>query len=692
MDGSPPENLYHQERRRRLAAERTLERTRHELSRAHSALVANADRLSLRYLSERETNLRLSDRQKQVLEQRKEAADKADRARRRLWHALEAMRDGFALFDSSARLVAANSVYLSLFDAASEIGPGATAEELFTVAAEEGAFAIDDDDPDAWVAAQLARWSVDTIAPQVLQTFDGRVIRFQDRRAPDGDIVSLVIDISEDRAREDSLAAARDAAEEVAQAKQAFLARMSHEMRTPMNGVLGLAELLCAQDIDAESHSYAKTIRDSAEALLLIVNDTLDVSRLEADRVTFRHEAFDLEALLCDCLRLAAAGKLAEGVEVALDYPLDAPVMVVGDPGRVRQIVMNLVGNALKFTEAGHVVVRARFAHLGADAAVTIDVEDTGPGIPSDMRTAIFEAFSQVDDGRAQKEGTGLGLTISKGLAERMGGDIAVVDTDEVGACFRLTMRLGLDQEWPGPAAIGGIVAIPPDSGIQGDVMAARLQAAGISVTRSLRGALVLLPSGTRPLPELPAGVPYVVLGARSDVPEAIFAGARACLTLPVTGSDLRAALQPAPGDTLQAPAAPLPTDAAKGAPRILIADDNATNRFLLERMLAQEAYVLDVAKDGAEAVAAYRRTRPDLVLMDISMPVLDGFEAAAAIAALEAERRGTPAPIIALTAHTGEEIGARLTEAGFAAHQTKPVRKDDLLTAMALALAPRTD
>lgn len=658
-------------------AERTLERTRHELSRAHTALVANADRLSLRYLSERETNIRLTDRQKQVLTQRNEAADKADCARRRLWHALEAMRDGFALFDSSARLVAANSFYLSLFDAASEIGPGATAEEMFTVAAEEGAFAIDDDDPDNWVAAQLGRWQADQIDSQVLHTFDGRSIRFQDRRAPDGDIVSLAIDISEDRAREESLSAARDAAEEVAQAKQSFLARMSHEMRTPMNGVLGLAELLCEQGIDEESKSYARTIRDSAEALLVIVNDTLDVSRLDAGRVELREEPFDLEAMLCDCLRLAAAGKQAQGVEVALDYPLNAPTQVCGDVGRVRQIVMNLVGNGLKFTDAGHVLVRVQFAPAEDAGLIVIEVHDTGPGIPRDMRAGVFETFTQVDDGRAHKEGTGLGLTISKGLAERMGGDITIVDGTGTGTCFRLTLRLKLDQPWPQPCSLSCAVAIPPGTGVQGDTLTERLTAAGATVTRSAQGDLIFLPACS-PLPPMSPAARVVALGTVSDLPAELVARANAVVPLPVTGRDLRR--------FLTVGVSPVPT-AASTQPRVLIADDNATNRFLLERMLSAEPYTLEAVDDGAKAVEIYRRARPDIVLMDISMPVMDGFEAAAAIHAIEAERDGTPAPIIALTAHTGAEIGQKLSTAGFAAHQTKPVRKPDLLAAMAQAL-----
>ncbi|SDZ06318.1 hypothetical protein SAMN05444004_105234 [Jannaschia faecimaris] len=283
MDGSISDTLYLNERRRRLAAERTLEHTRRELAQAHAALVANADRLSRRYLSQREYNLKLTERQQSVLQQRKDAADLADRARRRLWHALEAMRDGFALFDGLGRLIAANKVYLDLFDAASELAPGCHATEIFGLAAEEGAFNIGDLSPEEWARQQVARWDEETVPSFNLKHYDGRVLRFQDRRVPDGDIVSLVLDITEQRDKEEALTTARDEAEQMARAKTEFLARMSHEIQTLMNGIIGISQILTQQAEDDEMTLYARTIRDSAEALLLIVNDTLDVSKLEAN-------------------------------------------------------------------------------------------------------------------------------------------------------------------------------------------------------------------------------------------------------------------------------------------------------------------------------------------------------------------------------------------------------------------------
>ena len=201
MDGSVPDTSYEGERRRRLAAERMLDLARRELDRAHSALVANADRLSRDFLAEREQNLRLTERQARALAKGREAAERADRARRRLWHALETMRDGFALFDSDDNLVAANHVYLELFDCAGSLGPGDSAAAMFAQAVEEGAFDPGSLSPEDWVAAQLERRRATAIAPVHLNHFDGRVIRLVDRRAADGDLVSLAIDVTEDEAR-----------------------------------------------------------------------------------------------------------------------------------------------------------------------------------------------------------------------------------------------------------------------------------------------------------------------------------------------------------------------------------------------------------------------------------------------------------------------------------------------------------
>ncbi len=692
MDGSISDTLYLEERRRRLAAERTLDHTRRELARAHSALVSNADRLSRSYLAERAQKLSLTERQEALLAQRKEAAERADRARRRLWHALEAMRDGFALFDPHGRLVAANHVYLDLFDAGSAIAPGAHATELFELAAEEGAFDIGDRTPAEWAEGQVARWDAETIDPLVLHHYDGRVLRILDRRAPDGDVVSLAIDITEDRERETSLAAARDAAEQTAQAKSDFLARMSHEIRTPMNGVLGISQMLAENARDPEAALFARTIRDSAEALLVIVNDTLDVSRLEAGRVELRAEPFDLEALLGDCVRLAYAGR-APGVGTGLCYPIGARTAFVGDAGRIRQVVMNLLGNGFKFTEAGHVGIRVGIED-GERSGVTIVVEDTGPGIPADRHETVFEAFGQVEDpARPAREGTGLGLTISRGLVERMGGALTLASEAGQGSALTLILPLPTHGETEVVPAPPARVAIPPGGGLRGDYLVDRLTAAGVEVIRDVAAdtAVVVLPltldgeTQDAIVAALPPTVRLVAHGRRDEAGATVLERASAILPAPATGADLLAALA---GDD-EGPDAADPASADEPArPRVLFADDNATNRLLLDRMLRDQPFDVELVADGAQAVDAYRDRRPDAVVLDISMPVMDGFDAAGAIAALERERGGSPAPLLALTAHAGEEMASRLRDAGFVAHLTKPLKKDLLLEALGDAMA----
>ncbi|MEM7641614.1 MAG: ATP-binding protein [Pseudomonadota bacterium] len=681
MDGGAADTRFIQERRRRLAAERTLERTRGELSRAHAALVANADRLSRRYLSQRETNLKLTERQAQVLEQRKEAADRADRARRRLWHALEAMRDGFALFDDQGRLVAANTVYLQLFEADATIGPGSDAAEMFVLAAEEGAFDIGEMEPEEWAEAHTARWNADPIEPLQLHHYDGRVIRIQDRRAPDGDVVSLAVDVTAEAAHAEALSEARDEAQAMAQAKAGFLARMSHEIRTPMNGVIGLADLLIDGARDDETGLYARTIRDSAESLLAIVNDTLDVSKIEADKVDLREAVFDLEAMLADCLRLV--GQTAKpGVETGLSYPLDAPTSVIGDSGRIRQIVTNLLGNALRFTTAGHVIVRVAARPQGEGTAFVIGVEDTGPGIPEAEQEAIFEAFGQAASSTPERaaEGTGLGLTISRGLAERMGGALSLTSVPGQGASFRLSLTLPSEPPAPLPA-LPIAVHVPPID-LAARLLAERLADIGIALTDA-PGAWPTILSVTAPAVArgTTTGAPLIALGTGAD--PALAARAAATLAPDPAGADVLAALlTPSPVPPVD-PALP----EAEAVPYLLMADDNATNRLLLDRMMRDTPYEIVVVNDGQEAFDSYRDRRPDAVVLDISMPRMDGFEAAAAMQ----DHDSDCAPLLALTAHAGEEMAGKLKAAGFVAHLNKPLKKQDLLDALDAALGARS-
>ena len=629
-----------------------LGRAREEVARLQAALAANSDRLSRRYLAEREANLRLSDRQKAAFEARREAAEAADRARRRLWHALEAMRDGFAVFDTNGRIVAANSVYLQLFDAADSIGPGASADELFSGAATEGCFDIGDAEPEVWVRRHIARWSSVEIATVELHLFDGRLIRLQDRRAPDGDIVSLAVDLTAERERSEALRATRDEARAMARMRSDFVTRISHEMRTPMNGVVGLADMMLQRDgLDTDVVLWARTIRDSAESLLGIVDNTFDLASLQDGTIEIRPEQFDLESMLADCLRLTGAA-LCAGVVTIFDYPLNGPMHVVGDGPRLRQVVMNLLSNAARATKVGYVMVSTRVEpRSGGRVEVEIMVEDSGPGIPDFERDRIFDAFARTEGSKAP-EGVGLGLTIARGLIERMGGVLTVEPAAGGGARFSASLVMdlgerGVEHRWPSVIAISG-------SGIRAEVLKKRVQEAGMRLAAPGHGVPVLCMAGSDA--SHARGLSGEDLPPASDHPD--FDEQFDIGTEPMLSSELAVILS-----------------RHRSRDRILLADDNATNRMLLEAMLRGTPWEVEIVSDGAEVVAAHAERPAQAIVLDISMPVLDGFGAA------ELLKASTPTPpLIALTAHQGEDMEERLKVAGFDRYLTKPVRRESLL------------
>ena len=682
MDVTVHDALYLEERRRRLAAERTLEHTRRELVPAQSALAANADRLSRTCVAERELSLRLADRRRVALAALRRAAGRADHARRWLWNAVGTIRDGFALFDSGGYLVAANHVYLDLFDGIRVSGPGDHIREIYDHAVAEGVIDTGDVDPDAWIVRQVARWDRSDPPPLTVSYRDGRTFRIEDRHVLDGDILSVAIDVTEHRTREMSLRAARDAAESAARTRAQFLTRMGHEIRTPMSGVLGMAQVLAEQATDAETRLSALTICNSAEALLGIVDDALDVSRLAGGDVALADAPFDLEALLRDavCMAMANAGP---DVTLWSTYPLGACSRFRGDVDRLRQVVSHLLGNAVRFTERGHVILRVVVTE-DDPARVVVQVEDTGPGIASQDQDGIFEAFAQTPDpDRPAREGTGLGLTIARGLVELMGGTLTLRSEPETGSTFTLALPLACDEPVAEMPVLPESVAIP--EGPFGDLLAAQFADCGVGVERRMTPETMraILPLGADIsaqrawLDALPPQARLALVGRRADaLPEAL-SRADIHLPVPVRMAELAAALLIEEPPALPAQDSPGPSAGASA--RILVADDNATNRLITERMLQREGYDLDVVCDGKEAISAFGARTPDVVILDISMPGVDGFEAAAAIRAT-----GSLVPILALTAHVGDEIADRLAEAGFDAYLTKPLRKAELLAELA--------
>jgi hypothetical protein len=712
------------ERRARLAAERLLELKSRELFAANRKLSEHARALSdeivvQRRVVEDATTVAeaLRGENARVRSDLHSATQARTVAEHRLWLALETIRDGFAIYDVADRLVVANAAWLSVFDGLEEVGPGAHARDILRIGLEEGVFDPGDRAPAAWLDWMLERWRHDVIEPRVIRLWNGHYIRLVDRRGNDGGIVSLALDITEAVRRERQLRDARARAEAASRAKSAFLANMSHELRTPMNGVVGMAELMLETALTDEQRLYADTIRSSGEALLLIINDVLDYSKLEAEKLQIKPEPFDLERLLGEIVTMLGPSAADKGLELALDYDMGLPARFTGDRGRLRQVLTNLVGNALKFTEAGHVLIRVSGAAAGAGAlALTVAVEDTGIGIAPEMHEHVFGEFNQVEDDRNRKfEGTGLGLAISRRLARLMGGDVRLSSEPGRGSCFALTLTL-LPAE-PAPPAL----AMPPPGRalvaavrpLGRAILARQLAALGVEVVAAATVAeaaafakeppdAVFADPATLADPGFPAarlsGVPLVLLAGGAPAPaDRAAAPPEPAAVLPPnarreTLRDLLAAL-PRPDR-----AAPPPAAAAAAAParlRVLAAEDNRTNQLVFSKMLKDLAADITFAGNGREAVEAFARLGPDIVFMDISMPEMDGKEATRRIRADEAARGLPRTPIVALTAHALEGDRQQILAAGLDRYLTKPLKKAEILAAIAAfhpAFAPPAD
>ncbi len=425
-------------------------------------------------------------------------------------------------------------------------------------------------------------------------TRDGRRIWIETNLAPvldeDGNaevIVAIERDVTAAREHAAELEAARRAAEEGARAKAEFLATMSHEIRTPMNGVMGMADMLCETRLTDEQREITDTIRASAQALLTIINDVLDLSRLDAQKVEIHVVECDLHACLKDIVTLLCPQAHDKGLTLDLDLLAGLPVRVRADDGRLRQVLLNLIGNALKFTENGGVTIRAGASAAADGHVLGIEVEDTGIGIAEDKLAHVFGRFSQADAAITRRfGGTGLGLTIANMLIEAMGGAISVRSTPGAGSCFTVTLPVQKAGDVAGPVTVSP-AALPDLKNLDGK--------------------------------------------------------------------------------------------------RVLVAEDNRVNRMLIDKYLAPTAITFSFAHDGRQAVAMSQSERPDLVFMDMSMPVLNGIDATREIRA-----RGDWQPkIVALTANAFSSDREACIAAGMDGFLSKPVRKADLLACLAEHLTP---
>ena len=479
-----------EERRARLAAERLLELKQAELSAANRKLGRHALALTKQIGVTQAEVATVRDENAKVKSDLSMANEKIETAERRLWHSIQAFQDGFAFFNADSQLIGANTAYLNIFDGLEEVTPGISYMRILQILTDEGLVNTGDMKPDSWRAMMSERWLSMSPDPVIIQMWDDRYLRLIDQRGHGGDVVSLALDITSTVHYEEELRNARERAEAANRAKSAFLANMSHEIRTPMNGVVGMAELLNDTTLNDEQKLYATTIKNSGEALLVIINDVLDYSKIEADKLVLHEEAFDLERCIHEIVMLLQPTARDKGLSILVDYDLFLPTQFVGDPGRIRQVLTNLAGNAVKFTNEGHVTLRVTgiFNHDQGICAVHCMIEDTGIGIPEEKIDHVFGEFNQVEDERNRKfEGTGLGLAISRRLIEMMEGEIWVESDEGKGSCFGFRIPLPIVEGSHGatpklPKSLRHIMLVD-ESTLNSEILQRQLMLLGVETT-----------------------------------------------------------------------------------------------------------------------------------------------------------------------------------------------------------------
>jgi signal transduction histidine kinase/CheY-like chemotaxis protein/HPt (histidine-containing phosphotransfer) domain-containing protein len=647
----------------------------------------------------------------------------------RLRAAIDAMPDGLAFCDAEDRLVAWNARFASIFAKAEEfLAVGGAYEALLKAALQRGVFA----DPPGLKKLALedflaAHRGGDSSHER--QAGDGAWLRIDDRRTADGGLVSVFVDITELKEASAAQARAKEASEAANKAKSEFLANMSHEIRTPMNGVIGMNALILRTSLNQDQRKYAEAVRVSAESLLAIINDILDVTKLEAGKVELESVPVALETIVEDVIELMSPRAAEKGLELACYIDDGARRPLKGDPTRLRQVLLNLVANAVKFTEKGYVGVEVG-SRQAADGrvALKIAVHDSGIGLTPEAKSRLFQKFQQADGSITRRfGGTGLGLSICRQLVDLMGGEIGVEDRPGGGATFwfEVTLAPGPADAAVQPAKIdlkGVRVLVVDDIALNRDIFRRQLEEAGALVDEAADGPESLAVAAHA----IAAGAPYevvlldhmmpgmsgreVALAIRENrawpQPKIIMASSMgsapdaqagipcdAFLTKPVRLKQLLQCVasqlgQAQPAQPVQsAPRAVAETSAPVGAAsaiagaHVLLAEDNDINGMLASTLLEEAGYEVTWVKNGQEAVDAVASQGFDLVLMDVQMPVMDGLEAARRIRSCGGALARLP--VVAMTANAMKDDRQACLSAGMSDFVSKPIDPDAFIATL---------